>query len=58
VDLELIMAEVKNTLNDELNYRKESQNIDYVARLFADDPDIIIPRVFHDFSTEKILDIS
>lgn len=56
---EQLFKEIQESLDNELNYQIEAQNLD-VARTFHEslDSKIIIPRVFKDFSSRHILTLS
>lgn len=42
-------------LRCELNYVREGQNAERFRRAFADDPDLYIPRVYWDYTTERVI---
>ncbi|QTD40069.1 AarF/ABC1/UbiB kinase family protein [Sporosarcina sp. Te-1] len=50
-----MMDEFSSTLTDELDYRIEGRNGERIAKQFAGQPDIHIPAVYWDFSTDKVL---
>lgn len=54
-----LFAEIQESLDNELNYEIEAQNLE-VARTFhqALDPQIIIPQVYAEYSTRHILTLS
>ena len=54
-----IFAEIQDSLHEELNYEIEAQNLD-VFRTFHQnlDPQIIIPQVFPDYSSRRVLTLS
>lgn len=50
-----IVSEIGQALRNELDFRKEARNADIFYRNFSDDPNIIIPRVIWEFSSQGIL---
>ncbi|MGZ3726726.1 MAG: ABC1 kinase family protein [Pseudobdellovibrio sp.] len=55
IDTTLIFEEVKAMLRQELNYRHEAQMTERYFELIKDDTRFKVPRVFKEFSTERIL---
>lgn len=55
VDAKAVVAELRERLLDELDYRKELANQALFARLWAGHPLIHIPRVFPEFSSKRVL---
>ena len=57
VDLEIrpILEEIKRELHREADYRREADNTERYARLVADDPSVLVPRVHRDLSTRRVL---
>jgi len=49
-----IVSQFRRSLNRELDLAKEARNIDQFARHFADDPLVKIPRVFWEFTHDRI----
>ncbi|MDQ1265438.1 MAG: ubiquinone biosynthesis protein [Bacteroidota bacterium] len=49
------LEEFSRTLMKELNYLAEASNIEQFSRYFKDDPNIVVPKVFREFSSEKAL---
>jgi ubiquinone biosynthesis protein len=49
-----IVSQFRRALNRELDLAKEARNIDQFARNFADDPMVKIPRVFWEFTSERV----
>lgn len=47
--------QVKETILEELDFRKEAEHIETIAGNFKADPDIKLPDVIHDLSTQRIL---
>ncbi|HUE39190.1 MAG TPA: AarF/ABC1/UbiB kinase family protein [Candidatus Binatia bacterium] len=58
VDTASLHAELDERLSEELDYRKEAANIELFRELFADDPEIEIPRVFPELSSRRVLTMS
>jgi predicted unusual protein kinase regulating ubiquinone biosynthesis (AarF/ABC1/UbiB family) len=50
-----IIDEFGRSLFDEIDYRKEADNADYFAELFADRPEVTIPEVERKFSSRRVL---
>lgn len=50
-----ILEELKDTMLNECDYRLEAKNIEEFQKAFAPFPNIIIPKVFHNYSSERIL---
>lgn len=55
IDFEPIWEEVKDRLLEELDYRKEAENIRRMASMHADLPEIIVPEVVPEASTQRVL---
>jgi predicted unusual protein kinase regulating ubiquinone biosynthesis (AarF/ABC1/UbiB family) len=54
-DASEIYQEMEERLREELDYVHEANNIALFQRLFADDADIIIPQVYSDLSSRRVL---
>lgn len=54
-DASEIYQEMEERLREELDYVHEANNIALFQRLFADDSEIIIPQVYPDFSSRRVL---
>jgi predicted unusual protein kinase regulating ubiquinone biosynthesis (AarF/ABC1/UbiB family) len=54
-DASEISQEMEERLREELDYVHEANNIALFQRLFADDEDVIIPRVYTDLSSRRVL---
>ncbi len=54
-DFEPLWDELRDRLLEELDYRNEAQNMKTTAELYADVPEIVIPTVVDELSTERIL---
>jgi ubiquinone biosynthesis protein len=50
-----LVEEFGKTINKELDFRHEAANVIRFSHCFEGDPDIYVPRVFQEFTTEKIL---
>jgi len=50
-----MVAEFDRTLHEELDYNAEGRNADIFRKNFAGDPDVLIPMVYWEYSTRKIL---
>jgi len=49
------IEDIESILNMETNYRKEAEFCRAAAPFFAEDEDIVIPRLFDEYSTGKVL---
>lgn len=49
-----IVSQFRRSLNRELDMAKEARNIDQFARHFADDPLVKIPRVYWEFTNDRV----
>ncbi|HKA56818.1 MAG TPA: AarF/UbiB family protein [Candidatus Binatia bacterium] len=54
-DASEIYQEMEERLREELDYVHEANNIAMFQRLFADDEDVIIPQVYTDLSSRRVL---
>lgn len=50
-----MVAEIKDRLREELDYRKEAENQQVFADFYRNHPFIHVPEVLHDYSTSRIL---
>ncbi len=50
-----IVKEFAENITKELDYTLEASNIERFSKNFKDEPAIYVPRVYHDYSTEKVL---
>jgi predicted unusual protein kinase regulating ubiquinone biosynthesis (AarF/ABC1/UbiB family) len=55
VDGDTVAEELTRALRAELDYVAEAEHAMAFARLFADDPDIVVPRVHRSLSTRRVL---
>ncbi|HEX6248917.1 MAG TPA: AarF/UbiB family protein [Nocardioidaceae bacterium] len=50
-----LLEEFRKSLLDELDYRREADNLITIAGILADHPDIVVPKPFPDFSSSRVL---
>lgn len=50
-----MFGQFSRSMADELDYRKEAANLALFARLAADEPDLLIPSVLADYSSDSVL---
>lgn len=50
-----VVNEFSRVLRREMDYRLEAANIERFGRLFADDPRVVIPRVYSELTTPRVL---
>jgi ubiquinone biosynthesis protein len=55
VDLPAVVEEFRKTMLDELDYRREAQNLDRLGANLAEFERIVVPRPVHDYSTGRVL---
>ncbi len=55
VDLRALYREFSRTVFEELDYQREGRNAEQFARIFADDPAIVVPRIYWDYTTRCAL---
>jgi predicted unusual protein kinase regulating ubiquinone biosynthesis (AarF/ABC1/UbiB family) len=55
IDTKTIYAELDERLREELDYINEACNINEFRRLLATEPDVMIPEVFKELSTRRVL---
>ena len=53
-----IVDELSLAIRSEMDYSQEGRNAEKIAQQFEDDPYIIIPKVYWDLSTKKVLTMS
>ncbi|EKF74465.1 hypothetical protein A11A3_08590 [Alcanivorax hongdengensis A-11-3] len=56
--LEAVFREIRNQLQEELDYRQEAGNLAHFREFHQHQPWLIIPRVYDDLSSEKVLTLS
>ena len=54
-DVTRSLKDIKQKIGEELDYRLEAQNQQRFAKLYADHPKIVIPRVFEEYSHRRVL---
>ncbi len=54
-EVDELYQEMQERLQEELDYVHEAKNINRFRRLFADDDEVIIPRVFPKFLSQRVL---
>lgn len=54
-NLPALVDEFAFTLRNELDYQREGQNADRFRRNFANDPGVYIPRVYWEFTADRVL---
>ncbi|MCB9642236.1 MAG: AarF/ABC1/UbiB kinase family protein [Myxococcales bacterium] len=57
-DLDAIFAEIRDRLHEELDYRKEAQNAQFFGDYYKDYPNILVPSVIPERSTQRVLTLS
>jgi ubiquinone biosynthesis protein len=55
LQLQDIVDEIDKMLYEEMNYLHEAHNVDRFYQNFRSSPNVIIPRVYHEFTTAKVL---
>lgn len=50
-----VVEEFAYSLSGELDYSREGRNADRMSALLADDPRVVIPKVYWEFSTRRVL---
>jgi predicted unusual protein kinase regulating ubiquinone biosynthesis (AarF/ABC1/UbiB family) len=55
VDMERLLNEFTNTTRAELDFIAEGRNAERFAQDFADDPHIVVPRIYWDYTTPRVL---
>ncbi|MGI6413712.1 MAG: ABC1 kinase family protein [Syntrophomonadaceae bacterium] len=50
-----IVAELGDALRNELDFRKEARNAEIFRRNFADSPNVIVPKIYWEYSSQKVL---
>lgn len=55
MDLDMVYKEFNDTINEELDFRKEGQNAESFQMIFIDRDDVIVPLIHWGYSTKKIL---
>ncbi len=55
IDTRTVYAELVERLREELDYVNEARNMAEFGRLFADDPEIVVPHVIKELSSRRVL---
>ncbi len=55
LDIDSIAAEAKRQLHLETDYQGEARNLERYAKLVADTPAVVVPRIHHSLTTRRIL---
>jgi predicted unusual protein kinase regulating ubiquinone biosynthesis (AarF/ABC1/UbiB family) len=55
IDTGTVYRELEERLVEELDYRIEARNTMEFHRLYADDPEVMVPRVFEDLSSRRVM---
>lgn len=55
VDMDRLLSEFTNTTRAELDFIAEGKNAERFAQDFADDPNIVVPRIYWDYTTPRVL---
>jgi len=58
IDESDVYRELEERLSEELDYVNEAKNIVLFQRMFRDDPEVLIPEVYPDFSSRRVLTMS
>ena len=56
--LERVHEQLTDLLTRETDYRNEARCLERMASNFADDPDVLFPRVYHELSSDRVLTMS
>jgi predicted unusual protein kinase regulating ubiquinone biosynthesis (AarF/ABC1/UbiB family) len=56
--LDGIFAEIRRSLVDELDYVNEARNVREFAAFHADDPKIVVPQVFDEYTSTRVLTLA
>ena len=54
-DVPALMEEFAETLEEELSYESEADNAERFAAMYADNPHVVIPRIYREHSNERII---
>lgn len=55
MDYRGVYEELKSRMEEELDYQLEAANIELFRELYADDPDVVIPRVVRERTTRRVI---
>lgn len=56
--LDAVFDEIRRSLVDELDYVKEAENVREFAAFHANDPKVVVPRVFDDYTRTRVLTLA
>lgn len=56
--LDAVFREIREQLDDELDYLKEAENLQLFRKFHADDADVVVPRVYPELSGTAVLTLS
>jgi ubiquinone biosynthesis protein len=51
-----IVEELSRSLREELDYENEGRNAEKIAKQFHNDPKVLIPKVYWEYTTKKNID--
>jgi predicted unusual protein kinase regulating ubiquinone biosynthesis (AarF/ABC1/UbiB family) len=54
-DVEALVAELRDRITEELDYRREAENQRYLAAYYDGHPTIHVPRIFDELSTRRVV---
>jgi predicted unusual protein kinase regulating ubiquinone biosynthesis (AarF/ABC1/UbiB family) len=58
IDQSDVYRELEERLHEELDYINEAKNIALFQKMFRDDPEVVIPEFYPDFSSRRVLTMS
>jgi predicted unusual protein kinase regulating ubiquinone biosynthesis (AarF/ABC1/UbiB family) len=58
IDQREVYQELEERLHEELDYVNEAKNIALFQKMFRDDPEVMIPTVYPEFSSRRVLSMS
>jgi predicted unusual protein kinase regulating ubiquinone biosynthesis (AarF/ABC1/UbiB family) len=58
MDYRGIYDELRQRMEEELDYENEARNVELFGKLYAGDPDVAIPKVIRDRSTRRVITLS
>ena len=58
LDVAPLLGEAKRQLAEEADYRREGEQMSLFGRLLADDPEVVVPTLDPEFTTERVLAMS
>ena len=58
IDYTDVHRELEERLHEELDYLNEAKNIALFQRMFRDDPEVVIPQVYPDYCSRRVLTMS